>query len=155
MLPTQVTYWAYKENQRHNLVAEAQGQQSIDESVRHNKTTEAQTDFYNTEMKRHNLASEEIGRTQAYASLLGAYAAQSQAAAAHRQAAAAETNARTNQFEAATRRTSQSITSFNETRRTSQNIRESQAKIAQGWVTSISRATDSFTNLVGVLSRME
>lgn len=59
MLATQVSYWNYKENQRHNFISEDQGQQSIDETKRHNVKSEQQTDYYNAEIRRHNVASEQ------------------------------------------------------------------------------------------------
>lgn len=129
MLATQINYWSYVENKRHNLENERQGRDSIkesirhntsteriqqaqvDESVRHNKVWESQNQWMNTETKRHNLASEHIGSRQADAAYISAMASKSQAETARKnltytaqQAAAALKNAQSNYMNAATNR---------------------------------------------------
>lgn len=95
MLATQVSYWNYKENQRHNIQTEFENvrhnkrsEELIDfsnrETQRHNLKTESQTDWYNSETQRHNLATENIGYIQANA--------------AQQQAKAALLNANTNRL---------------------------------------------------------
>lgn len=71
MLATQVQYWTYKENQRHNMVSENQNLRSINESVRHNVQAE-QVAWQNLSLQnralyettRHNLATEQISQQQ-------------------------------------------------------------------------------------------
>lgn len=104
MLPTQVQYWSYKENQRHNLATETQAINELAETTRHNKVYEAESHRHNVatenislwdlnEKVRHNLETEkiqnqevDIHRIQARASIMQAQAAQSQAATARRNA---------------------------------------------------------------------
>lgn len=154
MLATQVSYWTYKENQRHNVAterevrrhnikAETQTDFYNAELQRHNLKTEAQSDWYNAETKRHNLASESIGRTQAQAAL--------------RQARAAESQASTAWFNAQTNRLSQQSTQkLNEqlaaTSAAQSKMYESQAslneentrlrsqEVSQGWTSAYSNA---------------
>lgn len=79
MLATQVQYWNYMENQRHNKATESQAKaelqetnrsnlvregiskNTLDESVRHNKATEQISWNSLEETKRHNKAQEDIG----------------------------------------------------------------------------------------------
>jgi hypothetical protein len=104
-----ISYFNAMENARHNLVTEDQGQQVINETVRHNKVWENETHRHNVvfenethrhnvqqenigfanislgyanlaEASRHNRASEEIGATQAMASMTQAAAARTNAA---------------------------------------------------------------------------
>lgn len=79
MLATQVQYWNYVENKRHNMATEEQARQdlielsrsnrvregisrsSLDESVRHNKASESLGWGNLSEVGRHNVAEEQIG----------------------------------------------------------------------------------------------
>lgn len=141
MLATQVQYWQYKEGQRHNLVAENQTQQSINESIRHNLQTEqigwgnlAETTRHNkvsesigwgnlSELTRHNQATEQIGRQQALAAWNSSIAARTSANAASR-------NAYTNAVNAITRQKELD----NTIERTKAEVTRWNAQTAQGWV---------------------
>lgn len=67
MLATQIQYFKYKEDQRHNLVAESQNKEqlaiargNLEENVRHNLQTEQVSWFNAQENQRHNLVNEDI-----------------------------------------------------------------------------------------------
>lgn len=78
MLATQVQYWQYKENQRHNIAyekltdfqnreqqrhnleTESQGRQSLTETVRHNKASESLSLKSLNETIRHNKVGEQV-----------------------------------------------------------------------------------------------
>nr|QUS52693.1 ORF1 [Mute swan feces associated picobirnavirus B] len=76
MTGNQIRYAEHLETKRSNLAREY-------ETYRSNLARETETHrsnvAYETETNRHNLATEDIGRNQARASLLGAYAAHRQA----------------------------------------------------------------------------
>jgi hypothetical protein len=67
LLATQVQYFKYKEDQRHNLVAESQNKEqlsiargNLEENIRHNVRTEEVSWFNAQENQRHNLVNEDI-----------------------------------------------------------------------------------------------
>lgn len=61
MLQTQVNYWAYMENKRHNLATEDQARQELSEKIRHSVIDEAFNRYNLAELKRHNQAAEQQG----------------------------------------------------------------------------------------------
>lgn len=61
MLQTQVNYWAYMENKRHNLAQEEQARNELTESIRHNVIGESFNRYNLAETKRHNRVAEQQG----------------------------------------------------------------------------------------------
>jgi len=61
MLQTQVNYWAYMENKRHNLATEDQARQELSERIRHSVIDESFNRYNLAELKRHNKVAEQQG----------------------------------------------------------------------------------------------
>lgn len=59
-----ISYWRYKEDQRHNFVSEFLARDSLNETVRHNKESESISWSNLTETIRHNKAMESISQQQ-------------------------------------------------------------------------------------------